>query len=689
MTVPPFSKLKPSACEHFRLHALACASHIIDAAGRSLGSHEALLEQFPFLVGYLDEIDALGALAAADATFDWQSAIEEWQAQFAIHLPLLALRDSGDLDFTALMLIMAVGLIEEDGRFGALFEAFNGVPGQQRPTLGLLNNWWRESTAAGGVQARLRRLRELAIVDALNPEAPRNHGSLQVPALAWDALRGDFPAEPSPGMRHSPLEALPTTEEPLFEPGLRTTLSELPALLVSGQIDAVVVRGPHHNGRRTLLRWLSRELGRGLLEVELSGKAELDRDRLRLAATLATLLHAMPVLRLDLAPGETLDLPKFAASDAPLGIVLGKSGGVRGEAIERSITLNINLPSTDLRARHLGQAFSRGPLLAGVVAELAASFRMTSGNLLRAAHMAEAHAALANRNQVSAEDLRYAARALGRPALDTLATRLADAGDWSHFSAASDTLRELRILEQRCRHREQLGPGVGDALSHSLNAGVRALFQGPSGTGKTLAARLLASSLEKDLYRVDLSATVNKYIGESEKNLERIFACAEELDCVLLFDEGDALFSRRTGVSSANDRYANLETNFLLQRIESFEGIVLVTTNAGELIDGAFQRRMDVVVDFRLPEPPERWSLWQMHLPERHAVDPALLREMAARCALTGGQIRNAALHASLLALSDGGTLHSEHLEAAVRREYRKSGGVCPLRVLTAVAGRG
>jgi hypothetical protein len=688
MTEPPFAELPLCAREHFRLHALACATHLIDAAGRALGSHEALLEQFPFLVGYLDEVNALGALPPADATFDWQSAIEKWHARSAVHLPILALRDSAELDFTALMLLMCVGLIEEDGRFGSLFEAFNGVPGQQRPTSGLLNAWWRQSADTGGVQVRVRKLRELGLVDALNADLPRNHGSLQVPALVWDALRGDFPAVPNAFMRHCAVEVAAATEEPLFESGLSATLAELPALLVSGQIDAVIVRGPHHNGRRTLLRWLARELGRGLLEVELTGKPDTDRERLRAAATLSTLLHAMPVLLADLAPGETLELPKFAGGGAPLGIVLGKSGGIRGDALDRSITLHVELPSTELRARHLSGALNQSPP-AAVIAELAASFRMTSGNLLRGAHLAEAHAALASRNQVCAEDLRCAARALGRPALDTLATRLEDAGDWRHFAAANDTLRELRILEQRCRHREHLGPGVGDALSHGLNAGVRALFQGPSGTGKTLAARLLASSLEKDLYRVDLSATVNKYIGESEKNLERIFASAEELDCVLLFDEGDALFSRRTGVSSANDRYANLETNFLLQRIESFEGIVIVTTNAGELIDGAFQRRMDVVVDFRSPEPAERWSLWQMHLPERHVVDPALLRETAARCALTGGQIRNAALHASLLALGDGTTMHSEHLEAAVRREYRKSGGVCPLRVLTAVAGRG
>ncbi len=237
------------------------------------------------------------------------------------------------------------------------------------------------------------------------------------------------------------------------------------------------------------------------------------------------------------------------------------------------------------------------------------------------------------------------------------------------------TREELTLLELRCRHREQLGTG----LEAVRNAGVRALLTGPSGTGKTLAARVLASALELDLYRLDLSTVVNKYIGETEKNLDRVFARAEELDVVLLLDEGDALLTQRTDVQTANDRYANLETNYLLQRLETFEGILVVTTNAADRIDPAFQRRMDVVVDFRAPDVAERWEIWRLHLPAAHAVDEALLDEVALRCALTGGQIRNAVLHASLLGLA-AGSLGSAHLEAAVRREYRKAGGVCPLR---------
>jgi SpoVK/Ycf46/Vps4 family AAA+-type ATPase len=234
---------------------------------------------------------------------------------------------------------------------------------------------------------------------------------------------------------------------------------------------------------------------------------------------------------------------------------------------------------------------------------------------------------------------------------------------------------ELRAVEARCRHRER----VAALTSFGTNAGVRVLFTGPSGTGKTLAAGQLSRALGKDAYRVDLSAVVNKYIGETEKNLDRLLSLAEELDVVLLLDEGDALLTRRTAVQSSTDRYANLETNFLLQRLETFEGILFVTSNAAERIDGAFQRRMDAIIEFRMPEVSERRRLWKLHLPAGSSIAAELVDRIAAQCALSGGQIRNAALHAQLLSFDAGGEVTGPLLAQSVRREYRKLGTVCPL----------
>src|SRR5262249_20729988 len=151
--------------------------------------------------------------------------------------------------------------------------------------------------------------------------------------------------------------------------------------------------------------------------------------------------------------------------------------------------------------------------------------------------------------------------------------------------------------------------------------------------------------------RLDLSGVVNKYLGETEKNLERVLEHVEALDVVLLLDEGEALLARRTDVQNANDRYANLETNYLLQRLESFDGIVVITTNAERHLDAALGRRLDVIIHFPAPGAVEREALWRAHLPGDHAVGGDLLRELAGRCALTGGQIRNAVLHSSLLAM--------------------------------------
>ena len=202
--------------------------------------------------------------------------------------------------------------------------------------------------------------------------------------------------------------------------------------------------------------------------------------------------------------------------------------------------------------------------------------------------------------EVTLADAQEACRALNRQLLDTLATHLdGDGFSWEMLVVSDGVVDRLGELERRCRHRERLPERLGPAFGATGNRGVRALLTGPSGTGKTLAARILAAELGMDLYRVDLAAVVNKYIGETEKNLHRVLSTAEDLDVVLLLDEGDALLGARTEVRSSNDRYANLETNYLLQRLENYQGIVLITTNAGENIDSAFQRRMDVVAELR------------------------------------------------------------------------------------------
>ena len=668
---------------HFKLYFYAAVLRLIEHFTHVLGSFAATFEQFPFLTGYSDELAAYGlhGLTLNGAAQRWREALDAWEKKVPGHLPLRALREAAGLDYAALMMWVSIGLIEEDARFGVVCETTHGIPGQRRPTVGLLNALWSDVTEPMEVRATLRHLQELGLLHILNPEAPRAEWVLQIPGLLWEAIGGDGVEQLAPWAHYRQPTHLTTLDALILPEPLSRQLAQVPALLASGDVPTLIVRGPQHNGRHTLLGAVARLFGRGVLAID--GLRTADDERWRLLGPLATLLHAMPVVTCDLGPGETATVPCLRGSDGPLGIVLGRQGGVQGPGVEGALTLVLDMPDVQARCRHWTAAF--GAHAVGDMAAISERFRMTSGHIRRIANLAVSWAALAGRTAITLADVHQASGTLHRQMLDTLAVRVPTFGSWDHLAVSTQTLAELANLESRCRHRERLPAAVGTALGAQLNTGVRALFCGPSGTGKSLAARLLATALQMDIYRVDLSTIVNKYIGETEKNLNQLFARAEELDIILLLDEGDALLTQRTSVQTANDRYANLETNYLLQRLEAFEGIIIVTTNASERIDSAFQRRLDVVVNFRPPEATERWSIWQLHLPANHVVDDALLREVAGRCTLTGGQIRNAVLQASLLALDDGQVITSAHLEAAVQREYRKSGSVCPLRRTTAM----
>jgi len=671
-----FERMEPTPERHFSLYFYAAALQLIEQLASLFDSWEEVLKQFPFLEGYYRELARHGAegMTIVEAAGRWRESLQGWEQSSESHLPLRALARTATLDYDALVLLLTVGMCEEDARFGFVFETLQGVEGQRGPTPGLLGTWGPQGPRA---RATLRRLQELGLVRVSNPAAPRAEHALHVPPPLWDALQGQAHASPAPWARFHAAEALVGAEELIVTDEVRRRVALLPSLLGSGEAQALVVRGPQHNGRRTLAGVVARSLGLGLLEVE--GGGALNDERRGLLGPLATLLNALPVIVFDLAPGETAEVPRLEAFDKPLAIVLGKQGGVSGEGVERSITLTLEMPDGAARREHWRRGF--GARTVAELEEIAGRFRMTGGNIRRAAKLARAYAALEGREAPGIEDVQHASRALNRQMLDTLATRVETSGDWGSLAVKPETMAELHNLESRCRHRERLRRHLGEGPGRQLNAGVRALFTGASGTGKTLAARLLAAVLRMDLYRLDLASVVNKYIGETEKSLSQVFARAEELDVILLLDEGDALLTQRTSVQSSNDRYANLETNYLLQRLETFEGILIVTTNAGERIDGAFQRRMDVVVDFHAPEAAELQRIWQMHLPSRHGIEQSLLGEVSRRCHLSGGQIRNAVLHASLLALSEEeGVITPAHLEASVQREYRKAGEVCPLR---------
>jgi hypothetical protein len=279
-------------------------------------------------------------------------------------------------------------------------------------------------------------------------------------------------------------------------------------------------------------------------------------------------------------------------------------------------------------------------------------------------------AAVAARTE-SGEELWDACRAQARPRLDDLAQRIEPTAERDELVLTERQHQLLDELVVQVRLRARVYGPWGFAAKSARGLGVSALFAGPSGTGKTMAAEVLARELRLDLYRIDLSSVVSKYIGETEKNLRRIFDAAEEGGAVLLFDEADALFGKRTEVRDSHDRYANVEVSYLLQRMEAYRGLAILTTNMKGALDSAFLRRLRFVVEFTFPDAAQRAEIWRRIFPRETPLD-GLDPERLARLNVTGGNIRNIALGAAFLAADAGEPVRMRHLLRAARTELAK-----------------
>ncbi len=699
----------PETGEHFLLYFYSMMTRILrslDQGSTSGDAHlQTIFEKFPFLNGYRDTIHKIMPPEIPESNQDqwWQQYIASWEARQSVHLPLRSL--AAAVGQQGVWYILAAGIIEEDLRFGSLFAVLQEPLQFRRPCLGLLG-WLLSDSDAWRTS---RPLIEGGLLIVENRDESRAEWLLHLPPPIWDALRTRISEHPAPGLTYQPASSFPQLPDLILLDETHDQVWNAPDLMRTGQISALVVRGMTYSGRRTLLGSIARVLQRDVLLYE--GKPEESRN---LIGPLATLLGAMPILRCNPGPGETIDLSQLQIYDGPVGITLGRSGGLRGQMMQHALTLT--LPPPDYEARRSFWKLSGIPIEPADLNEIASRFLITGGTIQRAAVLGYTYTTLDKRTSLTATDVQTALRALNRQTLDTLATHLDSVNGWADCKEPSITedeadmptdevmemdddsfttagvlvvsdavCKELNALKIRCNQRERLREEAGAAFNNNLNRGVRAMFSGPSGTGKTLAARALAGVLQMDLYRVDLAAVINKYIGETERNLNEVFSRAEELDVILLLDEGDSLMTKRTDVSNSNDRYANLETNYLLQRLETYEGIVIITTNAAQRIDNAFLRRLDVVIDFGKPEYQEREILWKYHLPSPNAITPKLMQQVITLCLLTGGQIRNVALYATQLALDADQLVSDKNLKAALEREYRNAGASYPLEETTAV----
>jgi SpoVK/Ycf46/Vps4 family AAA+-type ATPase len=309
--------------------------------------------------------------------------------------------------------------------------------------------------------------------------------------------------------------------------------------------------------------------------------------------------------------------------------------------------------------------------------DLAGKFRFDSSAIRGALAAAEnlARWRSPQERQITMADISAACRLQSAPRLGSLARKIDPRNTWREIVLPADQTAQLKELCDQARHRHRVYGEWGFEGRLSLGKGLNALFSGPPGTGKTMAAEVIASELQLDLYKIDLSQVVSKYIGETEKNLHHIFSEAAMSQAILFFDEADALFGKRSEIKDAHDRYANIETGYLLQKMEEYEGIAILATNLRENMDEAFVRRMRFIIEFPFPDQQHRRRIWEVIFPEEAPLSQEVDMDRLARdIKLAGGNIRNIALAAAFYAAADGGRILTLHIEQAARREFQKLG---------------
>lgn len=679
-----FNHIPKTPQGHFVLYFYAAVFRLINrlqalsqVGGSSL---ESFFIRYPFLGEYYNEILNYlpNDISWLDALQWWKSEISAWETECDTYLPIQLLKEKVGLTFDNRLAFIAVGLAEEDSRFGTIFAELQAPLDLRRPTLEFIAQTVSiglEPNKEDSAWSLCQPLIDLGLVEVMNDQVPRSEWIVRVPSILWDAVRGKVKENPTNWSTFHLASTFPDVNELIFPQSIIERTSRIPELIAQSKISQVLLRSDSGTDTVEVLGAVAKSMGLNLIVI--NGNTATMHDDFRLLGPLCSMSNALPVFEYETDPGDTIQAPVLNCYKGMICYTLGMEGGISSRTSERMLSLTLDTPDIDLRKRFWRSAMNGTPVQD--IDKIVDHFHISGGYIKHLSSLAVAIAGSHGRNEVLFHDVQDASRTLNRQKLDTLADRLETTGTWHDLVVTQSSGDKLLELERRCLYREKLHDKLGPAFGNTHNRGVRALFAGASGTGKTMAAKILAAELGMDLYRVDLAAVINKYIGETEKNLHQVLTQAESLDVILLLDEGDALLGGRTDVKSANDRYANMETNYLLQRLENYQGIVLVTSNLAENIDRAFQRRMDVVVPFSTPQAEQRMRIMELHLPLDHEVDYDFLKQVATNCALTGGQIRNTCIHASMLAMDEGAAVNRYHLEDALKSEFRKAGALSPL----------
>ena len=461
-------------------------------------------------------------------------------------------------------------------------------------------------------------------------------------------------------------------------------LQEVPR---DGKPHRILVRGRLGSGRRSMAAALAARVNKPIASIDCerlprTGRAfaESLRTELRRAGLRGAIACVSGLEVFDSTDSEGLEHVRavFRAEPAPLFI---RTSPEFQPPLEPGYLSYVIPPLGETeRFEFWRMALERRGLAMEGAERLASRFRIGPGTIETIISGVEMRLSQEERSFEDISDrLDAAARQHISIRMSNVATHVERKARWEQVALPDDVLDSIREFIGRVRHRRTVYDTWGYDARMSTSRGLTALFYGPPGTGKSMVAGLIARELGLDLYRVDLARITSKWIGETEKNLAEVFDAGEDGQCVILFDEADSLFAKRTEVKSSVDRYANLEVNYLLQRLDTFEGVAILTTNLEGSIDNAFKRRMSLRLAFPFPDEEMRVRLWSAHIPpELPTAGEFDFADLAKRFPMSGGYIRNSALRAAFLAAQETQSVSQEHLERAIHLEYREMGKLSP-----------
>jgi Winged helix domain, variant/ATPase family associated with various cellular activities (AAA) len=598
----------------------------------------------------LEAVEARADIAAADGA----------------ELRLRALAERFGLDELDVEILLTAMAPDVDDRFERYYGYLNDDVTRRRVSVGLALGLAGVHAAEAVGRARFEAggaLTAGGLVEIEDPDRPFLTRAVRVPdRVTAHLLGGD---EPDAALGFVIRTIVPTAEPP-YGPLVRALRRPAPLVYVHDRV--AVAAEPVVDAAAAV--------GLPLVVIDLDRlEPNVDAERLVLAAVREVrlrggLLVAGPIDQL--AETNLAAVQKMTA--APVGLVLiGHRGWDPAFALRPPVVIDAPALTAPARARIWTSVLDGNTVGGFDPAALTGHYRLAVGQIRRAASAALLAAGLDER-AVDESDVRLGARQQNAARLERLARRIDPAVSWDDLVLPPLVLAGLHNLAQRVRHRERvlgewrMRPGGGRGV------GITALFAGDSGTGKTMSAEVIATDLGLDLYVVNLATVVDKYIGETEKNLDRIFAEADNVNGVLLFDEADALFGQRSEVRDSHDRYANIEVAYLLQRMETFDGLAILSTNLRSNIDDAFTRRLDVIVDFPMPDPDLRRRLWEQCLSGLPAVDELDLGYCAKAFELSGGNIRSIAVTIAYEAAAGDRPAQMADVVRAIGQEYRKLG---------------